>query len=430
MKRLSLWLLDKRHFTNLVKALTAFGDVDLVVSITRLPADARGEAHITGWVPAADEGELRKTAEAVTEGQCEISFSDPKPGEEVPSLMRHHRFLRPFQKLVQSFGIPSYGEIDPTPFMVLAFMLVFCFMFADVGHGLVVTLVGILAYVMEGKLEQKSDILGYVLESGGLLIACGVSGVIGGLLVGEVFGYHVDFLPFRIVFPDPLKISLPFRPIDSPLQMFRLSLLIGTVDTSFGLTLNIVNRLMARKLRAAFFEALCWIWFYLGMMYSVFRYGFNFLSLIGDPMMMWGIALPLSLMLVGKISLDGLEGAMTFVENIISTISNTVSYLRILALSLAHSIISSLILEVGGHNAAIAIVGSLPTIALEGLIVFIHSTRLMWVEWFSKFYSAKGTAFRTRVLFDWEIYGLEPPYLEALQVTRSPDAAKPSSTSE
>jgi hypothetical protein len=39
----------------------------------------------------------------------------------------------------------------------------------------------------------------------------------------------------------------------------------------------------------------------------------------------------------------------------------------------------------------------------------------MWVEWFSKFYHGKGTPFKAKVLFDWEIYGLESPYLEAIQ---------------
>jgi V/A-type H+-transporting ATPase subunit I len=415
LKHASLWLRDKAYFADLVKALNDFEDLDLVVEVARLPPDARGEVHVTGWVPASKVHQLTSTVEKVTEGHTEISFSDPELGKEVPSLIRHNRFLRPFQKLVESFGTPSYGEIDPTLFAAFSFMLVFGFMFADVGHGLILAAFGVVAYIMGGKTTERRGIFGYVLESGGLLMVCGLSGVLGGVLLGEMFGYHVSFLPSKIVLPKPVRIVLPFSPLKDPMPMFRLSLLVGTLDISFGLVLNICNKLLDRKLRSAFFEGFCWLWFYVGLMYSVFSYGVNLMALTGDPIMLWGILMPLSLMLIGKLSLEGLDGLMHFVEQMISTVSNTVSYLRILALSLAHSIISSLVLEVGGHNLLVAIIGSLPAIALEGLIVFIHSTRLMWVEWFSKFYHGKGTPFKAKVLFDWEIYGLESPYLEAIQ---------------
>jgi len=40
----------------------------------------------------------------------------------------------------------------------------------------------------------------------------------------------------------------------------------------------------------------------------------------------------------------------------------------------------------------------------------------MWVEWFSKFYHGKGTPFKPKLLFDWEVYGVQPQYLETVQV--------------
>jgi len=415
MKHLSLWLQDRAYFDDLVRVLDGFKDLDITVAVARLPLDARGEAYVTGWVPASDEYQLTRAVEKATKGNCEISFSDPEPGEQVPSLLRHHRFLRPFEKLVQSFGVPSYNEIDPTWFMVFSFMLVFCFMFADVGHGLVLASVGVAAYLLAGRAAKSEGIIRYILESGGLLIVCGISGAIGGLLLGEFFGYHVSFLPSKVSLPEPLRIVLPFRPIDNPMKMFRLALLVGAMDISFGLALNIVNKLIAHKFRAAFYEGICWLWFYVALMYSVFRHGLNLLALTADPIMLWGILMPMSLMLSGKLGLERLEGLVSFVDAMISTVSNTVSYLRILALALAHSIVSSLILEVGGHSPLVAVVGSLPAIALEGLIVFIHSTRLMWVEWFSKFYHGAGTPYSAKLLFDWEIRGLEPAYVEAVK---------------
>jgi len=408
MRRLNLWLKDRTYFTDLTKTLSELGEMDLQVAVAKVPPKVRAkgaEASVTGWVPADREEELAKRVLDVTKGHCEISFSDPTSGEEVPSLLRHHRFLQPFEKLVKSFGAPAYGELDPTWFMVLSFMLVFCFMFADVGHGLLLASVGALIFLLGAKAEGKSSILRYVFESGSLIMVCGLSGAMGGVLLGEFFGYHASFLGSELVLPSPIRIVLPFRPLEKPMQMFRLSLLVGSLHISFGLLLNMANKLIAREYRAAFFEAGCWLWFYVGLMYSVFSHGLDLFGLVVDPIMLWGILLPLSLMLLGRLSIEGLDGFVFFVEAVISTVSNTISYLRILALALAHSIISSLILELGGHNIVVAIMGSLPAIALEGLIVFIHSTRLMWVEWFSKFYHGRGQPFKANIVFDWEATG-------------------------
>jgi len=421
MKRLDLWLQDRNYFGVLVKTLSAFRNLDLYVSVGRLPPGARGEARITGWVPASSQEEIAEKAKEATEGCCEISFADPDPEEEVPSLLNHHRFLKPFEKLVLSFGTPSYNEIDPTWFMMFSFMLVFSFMFSDVGHGLVLATVGLAAFALSRKADQAGGILSYVLQSGGLLIVCGLSGVVGGVLLGEFFGYHVSFLPSKIVLPEPLRIVLPFRTIDEPMRMFKLALLVGTVHISFGLVLNIVNKLLIREFRAAFFEGVCWLWFYVGLMYSIFSYGLNLLALTGSPIMLWGILMPMLLMLLGRLSIGGLDGLVHFVDAVITSVSNTISYLRILALALAHGIISSMILEMGGHNPIVAIIGSLPALALEGLVVFIHSTRLMWVEWFSKFYKGGGKPFQAKIIFDWELLGIPSPFLEAIQVaTKQP----------
>jgi len=416
MKRLDLWLKDKRYFRDLMATLSDIGNLDLCVSVARLPPQARGEAHVTGWVPSVLQHELTEKVNKATEGHCDIAFADPGPGEQPPSLVNHGKFLKPFEKLVLSFGVPSYDEIDPTWFMALSFLLVFCFMFADVGHGLILTSVGLAVFALSGRKEQVAGVLSYVLQSGGLLVVCGLSGVLGGILLGEFFGYHVSYLPSKVALPDPIRVVLPFRPIDEPMQMFKMALLVGTLHISFSLILNIINKLLVHRFRAAFFEGFCWLWFYIGLMYSVFSFGLDLFALTASPIMLWGIAMPLMLMLLGRLSIEGLDGLVFFVEAVISTISNTISYLRILALSLAHSIVSSLILEVGGHNFIVALLGSLPAIALEGLVVFIHSTRLMWVEGFSKFYKAGGTPFQPKIVFDWEVLGVPPPYLEAVQV--------------
>ncbi len=85
--------------------------------------------------------------------------------------------------------------------------------------------------------------------------------------------------------------------------------------------------------------------------------------------------------------------------------SNTISYARILALLMAHWALLLVTYTVAGLigtasllglvlSGKIIVGGNVFVIALEGLIVFIHSLRLHFYEWFSKFYQDSGTEFK------------------------------------
>jgi vacuolar-type H+-ATPase subunit I/STV1 len=96
--------------------------------------------------------------------------------------------------------------------------------------------------------------------------------------------------------------------------------------------------------------------------------------------------------------LAGKSGMETFAEGVekaIASISNTLSYGRILALGLAHAIFSDLALMGTGAMfwPVFIIVTLFMIIALEGILTFAHTLRLHWVEWFGKFYRGEGTPF-------------------------------------
>lgn len=95
------------------------------------------------------------------------------------------------------------------------------------------------------------------------------------------------------------------------------------------------------------------------------------------------------------------------IEFVLGSVSNTASYLRLWALSLAHSELSSvfyekvLLLAWGFNNVVILIIGIIVFIfatvgvllVMETLSAFLHALRLHWVEFQNKFYEGDGYKF-------------------------------------
>lgn len=198
--------------------------------------------------------------------------------------------------------------------------------------------------------------------------------------------------------------------------LFVLSIMIGFIHLSIAIALDAINKIRHHDLRHAIFGPIIWLVFLWGLAYMIFNYGINFMSWPMIEMVLL-LILPLVIMLVGGMVVFGfMTGFMEGIEKLIESISNTISYSRILALNMAHAGFAKTFLFIGGVAAAeitiiftqiesggvlfivsliaMLLIGTIFVLLMEGLLSFIHSLRLLWVEAYLKFYAGTGIEYK------------------------------------
>jgi len=360
-------------------------------------------SYMFGWVPQNRVNEVIEAVQKVTENSSITLVSPPSLHDKPPFVSRSPKFLKPFESLITTYDIPSAHEVNPTLVVSITFPILFGLAFADVGHGFLLALFGIILYTYKRRgFKSNSEMINLVMSGAELYILCGIMAIIGGLMFGEIFGFHMHEPPLGFILEHIPGIGHVFSPLEEPMKMFKLSLMVGMIHISIGLTLGIINDVLEGEYKKAFFGSACWLWFYLGAMYlGLFVYKFNIDKwMSGLTLTVPLVILPLVLMFVGMIVTEGvMDGLAHTFEAAISSLSHTVSYGRILALSLSHGILSQLLSSaapaLGILGYIILAIGTIFLVmALEGLISFTHVLRLTWVEFGFKYFRGGGREYK------------------------------------
>jgi V/A-type H+-transporting ATPase subunit I len=367
---------------------------------------------VTGWVAGLDVPLVRRRAEEVAHGRYVAEFADPGdvPREEIPVLLRHGWFLRPFSQLVRMYGLPGYGELEPTVFVAISYILMFGMMFGDAGHGLVVVLAGVLAR-LKGKTLAVRD-------AGTMLILLGLASVASGVLYGSYFGV-VDWNGRELsVLHDPLKMN--------PLLFMGAGIGFGILLMSIGLLSNAVNRLRRGDIVGALMDkfGVAGAVFYWGVLAVGIRMAIGGASDFNTVLLALVIAVPLGVVFakepleyfLHRRSPHGAHGNQgSLVESLILApvevfeaitgyLANTISFVRLAAYSMAHAAVLKAAFTMGDQAAqvpyagvvlcvVIIVLGNVVAIGLEGIVVAVQALRLEYYEFFGKFFSGSGRAF-------------------------------------
>ncbi len=379
------------------------------VHISRVMADAivrfgqlRHTYVVVGWVPTAD---LRDLTARLKDASREIlieTMETSRSGHHsnVPVALTNNKWLKPIQNLVTTFGRPSYGELDPTLLIALTFPLLYGAMFGDLGQGLILILVGILAH---NRIFMKG------LQSLGLLLVyCGFFASIFGYLYGSIFGFEghqiEQYLHFQL---EPLWMS----PLENILTILAFAIDAGIIILLFGYLLGLFNNIRSRD----------WahFWFgHTGVVALIFYICFLALlgGFLGDTAIAPKVAvainslpLPFPLlagifgvlvmfsgffrnMVEGHTLIEGkgfggfamflVQSFMDLFETTISMLSNTLSFVRVGAFAVAHGGLSLAIFSLAGDKPTpgfwiTILIGNIFIIGFEGLIVYIQTSSSM-----------------------------------------------------
>ena len=353
------------------------------VDAAALTGSTRDLRLYSGWIKSHDLPLLEKIGDLHAGGTMIYRAVPGKDGDvAVPVAYNHPRWLSPFRSLTTTFAPPRYREVDPTFFIAPVLVITFGVMLGDAGYGLM------LALVAAALLAGPARYPGSTRDFSFILFACGISGILFGIVQGGFFG---DLLPRFFGISPPFVL---IDPLMDPITILTAALIFGIFHLNMGLGIAAYSNIKAGELRKMLKEQ--GVWLLLQPSAAVLLFAFFGWAEIPLPLLFVsgaGAAAAAALILT-------FEGPLGFFS-ITGFLGDWLSYTRILALALATAgiamtvnILSEMIGSVHPYLAFIAVLfavgGHLANFLLQSLGGFIHALRLQYVEFFGHFYEGGG----------------------------------------
>jgi len=422
-----------------------------------------------GWIPTSSVKESSVALKMVsTIVETEIFEQSHSHGnhhenqEELPPIAFTERNIsKPFELLTDLIGRPKYGRVDPTTFMLFTYPIFFGMMLGDIAYGFITIALGL--WIKNKFPDNDSAIL-----ASKLVVYIGISCAIFGLLYGEIFGFEVapsydhggdvavdshatesavegHAVPawlawmsalypqshaLAITLPFNLTFAYPFHRIGHNMSdLIIISIYLGIIHLALGFLIGIRDVAREQGWTAAFLEKGSWLLVLSGGFLACYGYvaGKNegwsdaYASILSDLMLYGGITLGIGVVCVtyGLMKYHG-HGAISLFLGPLETISlfsNTLSYIRLMAIG----VVGAKIAEVGNimgyenmihafdeaftHGDITAIFIGIACLFLWiGVQIFalvlgifspnIHAARLHFVEWMKQFYDGSGKPFK------------------------------------
>ncbi|WP_042684203.1 V-type ATP synthase subunit I [Candidatus Nitrosotenuis chungbukensis] len=407
-----------------------------VLETLRKPGGTKRFAVIQGYIPKRMESKFKEVTKqwmSVTE-----DITDPKMLQSAPTLFDNKRWVRTFEVITQSQGIPKRGEADPTPMISLMWPIFYGIMFADLGHGLLLMGLGLL-FKVKGQ--------GNLARWGMLIAISGASAAVAGVGSGEAFGFHMIHIePIESLLEGPLKpvswlvgvISVGELTFEQVITILKVSIFLGVIHLVWAFILRIKRLAKEGHKTMMITEAIPNLTLYGGIvviMMCAIGSSYDVMNMysrahdevvpwvtifLGDWARVWIITRIAGIIVIGSMATMMVGGILhakhhpedggsaanvvmeVFLGKTVECLAHTISYARIGIMLLVHAAllltVNNAYQSLGGASspAAMAMIigGNLGIMMIEGLIVYIQSLRLHLYEFFTKWYDGGAQPFR------------------------------------
>ena len=346
---------------------------------------------IEGYIPLDMEEEFKKIVNKNSNKSNYLEITEvDKDDEEVPILLKNSGITGLFASITQMYALPRYNEIDPTAILSIFYWIFFGMMVADFAYGLILFILSGLA-LMIGKFdENKKKFLKF-------FFALSFSTMIWGLLYGSAFG-------------DLIK--LPTQVLDSSkdfMSIFILSIIFGAIHLVIALGIKAYILIKNGHFMDVIYDVFLWYLTLTSLIILLLAGRFGLSEFPKNIFIACAVIGMLGIVVFGardaKTLVGRIGGGLYSLYGITSYIGDFVSYLRLMALGLAGGFIASainiivkMLVSKGILGIILGIVvftlGQSFNIFLSFLSSYVHTSRLTYVEFFSKFYEGGGKAFK------------------------------------
>lgn len=405
-KRKTIYDVSKKLYRENLSLYLAFDYLSILKSkkdIERYIKQTKKVIIIEGWILKKNQNELKNILYKKYK-ELEIVFSDPKESDDIPVALKNNEFVEPFESVTELYGIPKYKEFDPTPLFAPFYFIFFGMCLSDAGYGLIIAALSYWAL-------KKYKFEGMVKKFFGLFFLGGLSTFIMGAVMGSWMGDTLNYLPENMLFIRAFlidKISL-LDPIKNPMPLLLISLSLGVIQIYTGFIIKFISNIKEGKIKTGLMDQGSWLLLISGLLLYIIANTIDSLAAYESITIYIIWAGLLSVVITQGRSNKNIilkaAGGILSLYNLIGYFSDILSYSRLFALGLSTAVLAVVVntfvmlfkdIPIIGIVVAalIFIIGHLFNMLIAGMGAFIHSTRLQYVEFFTKFYEGGGTPFK------------------------------------